>query len=170
MSTAATGAGAPGWRRRPAALAGSLLGAGYSPCAPGTCGTVAAAAPALGLWWLAPGVWWLWPALAVAFSALSYGVGREALRLSVGQDPRWFVLDEAAGFFLTLALIGAQSPLAILYAFLSFRVYDAVKPWPVSYFDSLPGSWGVLADDLAAAVPAAWTVWMLGLVLPHGWI
>jgi phosphatidylglycerophosphatase A len=39
-------------------------------------------------------------------------------------------------------------------AFVLFRVLDVVKPWPIRRLERLPGGWGIVADDLAAALAA----------------
>lgn len=145
-------AGWPAW-------AGSLLGVGFAPFAPGTFGSAAAALAAWGL--LGAGLHgrWVWLALAAAFSVLSLAAAEALLRRVKGlKDPGWFVLDEVAAVFLALALFPPTEALDICVAFLGFRLYDIAKPWPVRVFERLPRGFGILADDLAAAVLAAWTV------------
>ena len=39
-------------------------------------------------------------------------------------------------------------------AVLLFRVFDIAKPWPVGWFERLPGAVGIMADDLAAGAVA----------------
>jgi phosphatidylglycerophosphatase A len=39
-------------------------------------------------------------------------------------------------------------------AFVLFRIADIIKPWPARRLETLPHGWGVLIDDLAAAVYA----------------
>ena len=40
-------------------------------------------------------------------------------------------------------------------AFAAFRFFDIAKPWPVGYADrSLPGGFGVMADDILAGLYA----------------
>ncbi|MGB3500796.1 MAG: phosphatidylglycerophosphatase A [Mesorhizobium sp.] len=65
------------------------------------------------------------------------------------------VIDETVGMSLTLEAV-AREPLLWLPAFLLFRFLDIGKPWPIRLAgDALPGGWGVMADDLAAALVAA---------------
>jgi phosphatidylglycerophosphatase A len=65
------------------------------------------------------------------------------------------VIDEVAGQWLTLAAC-PLTPLWILAGFAVFRFFDIVKPWPVCWADrKLPGGFGVMADDVLAAVYAA---------------
>jgi phosphatidylglycerophosphatase A len=74
------------------------------------------------------------------------------------KDPGAFVLDEVAGICLTLLLIplraGWHEAVVLLVGFGAFRVFDIVKLWPCKKLEGLPGGWGVLADDLMAAVYA----------------
>jgi phosphatidylglycerophosphatase A len=50
-------------------------------------------------------------------------------------------------------------------AFLLFRLLDVVKPWPIRPLERLPGGWGIVADDLAAAFAAGLLVFgVLALV------
>jgi phosphatidylglycerophosphatase A len=69
------------------------------------------------------------------------------------------VLDEVAGQWLALAVVAlARSrppvPSELVVAFLLFRLLDVAKPWPIRPLERLPGGWGIVADDLAAAVAA----------------
>lgn len=146
---------------KPPVLLGSLFLSGFAPALRGTCGTIVAAAPAL-LLLDVPHRLWLWVGLALGFSLISLAVGEAVLkRYPAIKDPGWFVLDEAAGFYLTCALIDAGTPLDICFAFLTFRLYDMCKPWPVRRFERLPRSVGILADDLAAGVLAGFSCWGL---------
>jgi len=74
-------------------------------------------------------------------------------------DPREVVADEVAGQALTLIPVAALSPAniwtAAILAFLLFRLFDIVKPWPIRRLEMLPAGWGILADDLLAGVYAA---------------
>lgn len=138
-------------------LLGSLALAGFAPKARGTAGTVLCALVAMGLFWgdLHTASWLPLAGLAALLSWLS---GVLVLRKLDGlKDPSWFVMDEAAGYFFTLGLMKADSLLAILAGFLTFRFYDIAKPWPVRSFEQIPGSVGILADDLVAGILAAWT-------------
>ena len=46
-------------------------------------------------------------------------------------------------------------PVFLLLGFILFRLFDIIKPWPISWFDNhIHGGWGVMADDLVAAIPA----------------
>jgi phosphatidylglycerophosphatase A len=76
-------------------------------------------------------------------------------------DPGEVVADELAGqaltflpipFFITTEISTRQILITTTLGFLFFRLFDIVKPWPIRKLEKLPKGWGVLADDLLAAV------------------
>ena len=69
-------------------------------------------------------------------------------------DPKTAVWDEVAGMWITCLLLPKTLPW-LAAAFVVFRVLDIVKPWPVRKFESLPGSLGIMADDLVAGIIGA---------------
>ena len=82
------------------------------------------------------------------------------------------VIDEVAGQWLTFLIalwrFPASSPRGVLLfvvaGFVSFRIFDIVKPWPVRQLESLSGGLGIMVDDLAAGV---WAGLVLVLVMPR---
>ena len=94
----------------------------------------------------------------VLFCALGLALGRWAIAFFADPDPREFVLDEAAGICLTCILLpahdGRQIAAKLLAVFLTFRLFDITKPFPLRRLERLPNAWGILADDLGAAVYA----------------
>jgi phosphatidylglycerophosphatase A len=70
-----------------------------------------------------------------------------------GKDPRPIVLDEFAGCGAALAGLEC-SPGLYLAAFVLFRIFDVLKPPPVSALERLPRGWGVVLDDVAAGILA----------------
>jgi len=94
----------------------------------------------------------------ILFCGLNLALGRWAIARFGSEDPSQFVLDEAAGICLTLLLLPAAAGRALvvklLVAFLAFRVFDITKPPPARQLEKLPHAWGILLDDLAAAVYA----------------
>ena len=49
----------------------------------------------------------------------------------------------------------------LLAGFILFRVFDIWKPFPARKAESLPGGWGIMADDWIAAIYAALGLWLL---------
>ncbi len=73
----------------------------------------------------------------------------------LGHDAHPIVIDEVAGMLVAVLGVshGAGSPaLFLLAAFLLFRFFDIVKPYPIRQIQKFPGGWGVVADDLLAGV------------------
>ncbi len=147
--TAALGAGR--WARAGRWL-GTLGGIGRAPVAPGTVGGAAAAVAAAALPATAYG--WALPALLVAAVALAPACARAAAAASGVEDPRSFVLDEAAGMWLALLRPAPPGWAVIAVTFAAFRLFDIWKPGPIRRLERVGGGWGVLLDDLAAGALA----------------
>jgi phosphatidylglycerophosphatase A len=150
---------------KPAVMLGSMGLVGFVPRARGTAGTLVCVGLALALHYVWKDATHAWLPLAGGFAILSWLVGVRVLKsLPEIKDPGWFVLDEAAGYFLTLGIVQADSLLDIFAGLLTFRFYDIVKPWPIRRFERIPGSLGILMDDLAAGVFAAWSWYMIAAI------
>jgi phosphatidylglycerophosphatase A len=93
----------------------------------------------------------------VVAGAWSARITEEALGV---EDPGPVVIDEVVGMFVSLLWLPATWPV-ILAAFLAFRVFDIVKPWPAGRLEHVPGGWGVMADDVMAGVYANLAVQIL---------
>jgi phosphatidylglycerophosphatase A len=150
--------------RDPVLLLATGLGSGLLRPAPGTWGTLAGLPAAIGLMF-AP----LPVALAILAVATAVGVplcGAAGRRLGVA-DHGGIVWDEIVGIGLALVLLPPTVP-AVVLGFLTFRAFDILKPWPVSWADTrLGGGLGVMADDVIAGLYAA-AVTAGGLVLLDG--
>ncbi len=123
------------------------LGTGYSPLAPGTCGSLLALLVA---WTLFPGNWWALPAAVLLASLAGVPLSTWAER-RWGTDPPRVVIDEVAGQWLALVLV-PKSAIWYPLAFLLFRLFDIAKPWGIGRAQEAPGGWGVMVDDLLAGV------------------
>jgi phosphatidylglycerophosphatase A len=128
------------------------FGCGRVPKAPGTMGT----AGAIPLYLLAARGGQLGVA-ATAVATTLVGVWAASVVASeVGKkDPQIVVIDEVAGFLVTMLPVRVVSWQAILAGFLLFRLFDVVKPWPVRRLEYLPGGWGIVLDDVGAGVMGA---------------
>jgi phosphatidylglycerophosphatase A len=128
----------------------TALGAGYSPIAPGTCGTAVTVPLAYALAGLP-----LWQYTLVLLGITTVGIwaADRADRAWGTHDSGRIVVDEVAGYLTTVALVdrGHWVPLAV--GFVVFRVLDIVKPPPIRWLDrTMPGGFGVVVDDIAAGV------------------
>ena len=123
---------------------------GRAPLAPGT---VASAVTAVVLWLLQLSTPALL-ALLILVTALGTWAADQAERaLGGGKDPGAIVVDEVAGMTLSVLAVPLSLP-ALLAAFLLFRVFDVVKPFPANVSQRLRGGLGVMADDLIAGLYA----------------
>ena len=159
------------------ALAIATCGVGYLPLAPGTWGSLVG----IGVYILVRGaaMKFFFTAGAVRnFNLLHvyYGViaielvavfvialagtwaASRTEKLSGKKDPGKVVIDEVAGQFIALLpvpfVLGAAWWTAIL-AFVLFRFFDIVKPYPARRLESLEAGLGIMADDIVAGVYAA---------------
>ena len=79
-------------------------------------------------------------------------LGEWAEAYAGGKDPQFFVLDEVAGYLLTIWWFEGPSLLALFTAFCAFRFFDIVKPPPVRNVERVGGGAGIVLDDLVAGV------------------
>ena len=136
-----------------AKLIATALGAGYSPIAPGTCGT-AVAVPLT--WVLADFAIWQFALVAVAVTLLGVLAAHYADRAWGSHDNQKIVIDEVAGYLITMLPVDRHGWAPLVVGFIVFRFFDIVKPPPVRWLDeNLPGGWGVVLDDVAAGVMGA---------------
>jgi len=125
------------------------FGSGLSPYAPGTFGTLAAIPLYLVFSLLNPYLY-----LLVTIASVFLGIylcGRTSKALGV-HDHAAIVWDEFAGFFITMLFVPATLTTVVL-GFCLFRLFDIVKPWPISVIDSrIHGGLGVMLDDVIAGI------------------
>jgi len=136
------------------------FGAGCSPRAPGTMGTLLAVGLYLPLSRL-PLVAYL--AVLVVVVAAGIGICDKASRDLGVHDHPGIVWDEIAGFLVTMVAAPAGW-IWILVGFGLFRLFDIWKPWPIGWLDRrVQGGLGIMLDDLVAGVFAAVCLQLLGL-------
>jgi len=122
--------------------------------APGTWGSVVGILLFTVLFWhLTPVPYLL---LTLLFIFLAVPLCEEAeIRLG-RRDPGCVILDECVAIPVCLFAIplppGEANWAWILAAFALFRFFDILKPLGISRLQSLQGGWGVVADDIAAAI------------------
>jgi len=141
--------------RNPFHLLSLGLGSGLAPKAPGTFGTLAAVVIYLLLLQQLPQAVYL--AALIAVSGLGvFLCGQTAAAMGVHDHPA-IVWDEFAGFWLTAYLL-PDGWWWVLVAFVLFRVFDILKPWPISWLDKrMKGGFGIMIDDIVAGL-FAWLV------------
>ena len=78
----------------------------------------------------------------------------KSLRDLENPDPKEVVIDEVAGQGIAFLFCPFAWPW-LLAAFVLFRFFDILKPWPVGWIDrNWHGGWGIMADDLVAGLYA----------------
>ncbi len=127
--------------------------AGLAPVAPGTWGTLMATlfAP---IWFLPlPIMGRIFVACGLFFiGALASSRAEELLYC---KDPSQIVIDEWLGLWLVLLPFNKVSPTELFMAFVAFRFFDIVKPWPVKASEQwMRGGFGIMLDDVVAALLA----------------
>ena len=136
------------------------FGLGLAPVAPGTFGTLVGLLPAmlLPLWFAGTTLLiTLWSLAGILFA---FGCAQTAFteRVFAKPDPGAFVLDEVVGYLVAIALYtsiaGVPSPAAHAICFFLFRIFDILKPPPVSRLEECPGAFGIMIDDVAAGLYA----------------
>jgi phosphatidylglycerophosphatase A len=133
------------------------FGSGLSPIAPGTVASLLGAV----IFFLLPPLRVLPGFLLLSFLFVCgvYGSGRYSHRMRK-DDPKEVVIDEIVSVLLVLAMVPASTAGWVAGVAL-FRLFDIAKPWPIRRIEHLPGGWGIMLDDLAAA---AYTVVILRFV------
>lgn len=135
--------------RHPAHFVALGFGAGLSPVAPGTAGTLVALPIAWLLHVFAGTATWL--ATVVVITAIGAWSTQITTRDLGVADHGSVVIDEIAAFLLVLFFTGSE-PWRQAFAFVLFRFFDIVKPPPIRQIDrATTNAVGVMADDFAAA-------------------
>lgn len=142
------------------------LGSGLPKRAAGTWGTVGGLVVAIPMLWL--GFWGFLVVTVVGALVGSYICGKTSDLMGVHDDPH-IVWDEWVGMWVSLLPIlwlhfyddallqGNQLSLLLLYfaAFVAFRFFDILKPFPIKWVDkNVSGGFGILIDDILAGLMA----------------
>jgi phosphatidylglycerophosphatase A len=121
---------------------------GRAPVAPGTAGTAAGVLLYLALQDLGALRYGI---ACLAVIALGVGAAGRADQLFGTKDNRTIVIDEIAGYLVSMLLVPATWQY-VTAAFFLFRAFDIFKPFPLRRLEGLPGGWGVMLDDIGAGV------------------
>jgi phosphatidylglycerophosphatase A len=123
-------------------------------------------------------------AVTLLVSLIGVLVSDKVAAFSGTKDPQFVVIDEVSGVMITLILGLGVSFLPLhnvrdpdfvgfgwlflekllnwkylFTGFILFRVFDIWKPFPARQAESLPGGWGIMADDWVAGIYAALVLW-----------
>ena len=89
------------------------------------------------------------------------------------KDPRQIVIDEVLGQAMPLIFLlylnqnnqlGLQIEIYYFLSFLSFRFFDIIKPFPVSFFDkNFKNYFGIIMDDIMAGLYSMILIYLISL-------
>ncbi len=136
---------------------------GYIPLAPGTWGTVVG----VGFYWLIrtlpPAAY---AATTIAFIIFAIWVSTRAQEQFEEVDPPQIVIDEIAGYLVTMAF-HTPSFAAAVTGFILFRIFDITKPPPIRWIERrFSDGRGVVLDDVGAGVYASIALILFEILLP----
>ncbi len=126
----------------------SWFGAGLAPKAPGTFGTLTAVPLAVAVYYFGVFYGALFIVIFILIAVWASGLSQKILRRD---DPPEVVIDEVAGFLLTIFLV-PPSLLSLCFGFVLFRFFDILKPFPIGRSEKLKGGAGIVLDDLLAGI------------------
>ena len=133
---------------------------GYSPFAPGTVGTLWGIPVAIAITLIIPSSMGLYAAIAlqaaiiVVLTVIAVIVASGAAKVLNAKDPGLIVCDEIVGFCVAAFMV-ELTLINIILVFILFRIFDILKPLPVSLIDKkVEGGLGIVLDDIAAGVYA----------------
>ena len=150
---------------------------GYAPFAPGTFGSLEGVL----IYWLIVrrgGLWatvvshrhgvpvvhplLIWVMVVTAsISCLGLLAAHEVWHETGQEDPQFVVIDEVSGQLLAyLVALAPANWKYLLLGFILFRAFDIWKPFPARQAESLPGGWGIMADDWIAGIYAGIGLWI----------
>lgn len=96
----------------------------------------------------------------IVLTVLAFLVINKAEEIYGGKDAKAIVIDEAVGMMLALFLVPTK-PVAIFLAFIFFRFFDVLKPFPIKWAESRKSPLGVMLDDIIAGIYANLSVQVL---------
>ena len=136
------------------------FGLGRMPTAPGTFGTLSALPLIWGMGHLR-GVTGGEGLFLICLVLIAIWIADRAEGILGEKDPGCIVIDEMAGYCVTLTLV-PLSITTLAAGFAAFRFFDIKKPGPVRFFEnSFKGGAGVVLDDIMAGVLAAFVLKMI---------
>ncbi len=142
---------------------GSFFYTGFAVIAPASCASFVY----LLLYLFLPGGGWLAGPIALAITApIAVYISRE-MEKYYGEDASCIVIDEIVGMQVALFMVEPSWTTAII-AFVLFRIFDIVKPFPAGRSQKIGGGFGVVIDDVLAGLYARIVLFVLIYVFNIG--
>ena len=131
------------------------IGIGYFPKAPGTMGSLAT----IIIFWFCPDLslqlFLFFCAIITLVGIIASSITEKEFQQKHGDnnlhDPGIIIIDEVAGMMVALIAIPKTLPM-IIGAFVLFRFFDIVKPFPINKVEKLPSGLGIMSDDILAGI------------------
>ncbi len=134
---------------------------GYCPIAPGTAGTMMAIFIfAIEYIFFYEYSWIINLIVVVLLLIPAIKIADEGRKYFKCEDPPQVVIDEMLGFWIAVLFFPFSIKLVII-AFVLFRLFDIIKPYPISRLDKIRGGLGIMLDDYLAGV----AVWLIIFIL-----
>ena len=140
------------------------LYSGFIPRAPGTWGSALALVP----WYFCRNLGLInYLLLLLILFVFGFFAAGSAEKILDRPDPGCIVIDEILGIFVTLTL-APNHPAAWLIGFVLFRIFDILKPFPISWIDNhVHGGIGIMIDDVVAGIYALLCLQLFWHLLIH---
>jgi phosphatidylglycerophosphatase A len=128
------------------------FGAGLSPKAPGTMGTLVALPI---IWFMQYLSFEVYIIISIIVTLGGTVLAHYSSKWLGVHDHSGIVIDEIAGMMWVMAWFPVNI-LTLLLGFVLFRIFDVLKPFPIRWLDHhVDGGVGIMVDDLLAAAYAA---------------
>ena len=129
----------------------TLFGAGYIKYAPGTIGSILTILIWVLIYTAFGQIYFLGLFLILAVG--SYYLIKKYLSVYNKKDPQEIIIDEFIGISIPLLFVSSyQSYFEILLVFVSFRIFDIFKIYPVNKAEMINGPIGIILDDVIAGI------------------
>ena len=135
---------------------------GHSPIMPGTLGSLAG----LLIYFIVKDKLPVYIFSILFLFALGILFSSEAERIYKRKDAQMIVIDEACGMMMSLFLVPYSIWIMIL-GFVLFRVFDILKPPPARAIEKFSGAFGVMFDDIIAAIYTNFILQIVCLIFPR---
>ncbi len=137
---------------------------GYSPVAPGTCGTIVAALLYVLSYKLFGSTNYSFNIAIMIFVLVlmypSVKLSTESERIFGKKDPEQVVIDEVLGYLVTVMFF-PFSWYVVIFGFVLFRIFDILKPYPIGGLQNLAGGLGIIIDEIVAGLYAAVSLFII---------
>jgi len=120
---------------------------GYLPFIPGTFGSLVGVA----LFYLTKNSPFIYVLSILTMIILGFLTAGKAEKVFGKKDASCIVIDEIAGMLLSFMFI-PYSRQTVIIAFVIFRIFDALKPYPAGSLQNLRGGLGIMCDDIIAGL------------------